>query len=55
VKRLKEGRRNAGTRRLKKQGNGADYYFQIKLAGDEKAVTFALRNRRKADVLRKVG
>ena len=40
---------------FKQQGKGAGNYFQIKFGRMEKAVTFALRNRRKADVLRKVG
>ena len=39
---------------FQQQGKGARNYFQIKFGREEKAVTFALRNRRKADVLRQV-
>ena len=39
---------------FQQQGKGAGNYFQIKFGREEKAVTFALRNRRKADVLRQV-
>ena len=54
VKRRVSEKVQAGSGVFKQQGKGARNYFQIKFGRDEKAVTFALRNRRKADVLRQV-